>query len=119
VLVAAWAGLFTAMFALIVAAPGLPEFGSEERSGWVLTSPLIVFFLWRGSRIAWWIALLLTAPTVPLYANAMLNGHGYLGFDPKGLAAVLLGAAAVVALTSPALEASLGKRRPAAVVPHP
>jgi hypothetical protein len=57
--------------------------------------------------LAWWIGAVLGAVAVLLDAFSVLFGHGGLGFEPKALLTALLEVAALVVLTSPALERSL------------
>jgi hypothetical protein len=116
-LILAFGLLTAATIVLTVFAPGDPSY---DRRGWgpaLLVFALLVLFLERGSRIAWWVALFMTAPCVFIYAWVAFFGSGG-SFGPKALAAALLQAAAVWVLTAPALEASLGKRSPR-VAPSP
>jgi hypothetical protein len=118
-LVSAFGALNGAAIVLIVLAPGVPSFyDTSSAKATALTEALVVAFLLRGSRIAWWFGLFLTAGAVPLCTlSALSDGAGRFRFDPKAMCVALLEAAAVVVLTSPALERSLGRKRLRSVRP--
>jgi hypothetical protein len=107
-LVALYAAVSAATIAVIALIPGLP-FYSQSASVQVAIAvdALLVLFLLRGSLVAWWIGLTLSAVGVALDAYSMLFGYGTLEFVPKAFLAGLLEGAAFVVLASPALERSL------------
>jgi hypothetical protein len=111
-LIAIYATLSAAVIALTALAPGLPSFSpSSPAQASIFVEVLVVLFLLLGSLLAWWIALIFSFIGVMLNGYSMLFGHGALGFEPKALGVMLLEAAALVVLTSPALECSLRRRR--------
>jgi hypothetical protein len=111
-LIAIYATLSAAVIALTALAPGLPSFSpSSPAQAAIFVEVLVVLFLLLGSLVAWWIAFTFSVVGVVLNGYSMLYGHGALGFEPKALGAGLLEAAAVVVLTSPALECSLRRRK--------
>ena len=109
-LVGAYASLAAATIAVIALVPGVP-FYSQANSVQVTLAvdALLVAFMLRGSVVAWTIGVILSATGAGLDGISMLYGHGHLGFEPKALLAAFLEAAALVVLTSPALERSLGR----------
>ena len=110
--IAIYATLSAAVIALTALAPGLPSFSSSSPAqAAIFVEVLVVLFLLLGSLVAWWLAVLFSFVGVMLNGYTMLFGHGALGFEPKALGVLLLEAAAVVVLTSPALECSLRRRR--------
>jgi hypothetical protein len=111
-LIAIYATLSAAVIALTALAPGLPSFSpSTPARASIFVEVLVVLFLLLGSLLAWWIALIFSFVGVMLNGYSMLFGHGALGFEPKALGVLLLEAAAVVVLTSPALEFELRRRK--------
>jgi hypothetical protein len=111
-LISIYGALAAAVIALTALAPGVPFFSpSSPVQTAIAIEVLLVLFLLRGSQLAWWIALMFSGLAVMLDAIAMLYGHGALGFEPKALGALLLEAAAVAVLRSPALECSLRRRK--------
>jgi lysylphosphatidylglycerol synthetase-like protein (DUF2156 family) len=108
-LLAAFGLVNVATIALIAIAPGALSYTDNDWLAPLTVLAVVLYFLNRGSRIAWWIALLLTAPCVVLYGWFAIFGGD--GFDAKELSAALLQALAVWVLTAPALEASLGRQR--------
>jgi hypothetical protein len=109
-LVGAYATLLAATIAVIALVPGVP-FYSQANSVQVTLAvdALVVLFLLRGSLLAWSVGVILGVAGASLDGFSMLFGHGRLGFDPKALLTALLEVAAVVVLTSPALERALGR----------
>ena len=112
-LILAFGLLNVATTVLVLVAAGNPSYLGRGWLASLVVLALLVLFLDRGSRVAWWIALLLTAPCVVIYGWVAFFGS----FDPKALAVALLQAAAVWVLTAPALEASLGSRAGTRVAP--
>jgi hypothetical protein len=56
-----------ALLDLTVAMPGNPDFSSGWGAvGAVVVQLLVLWWLWRGSRWAWLIAVLMAVPTLPL-----------------------------------------------------
>jgi hypothetical protein len=111
-LISIYAGLSAAVIALTALAPGLPSFSpSTPARSAIVIEGLVVLFLLFGSLLAWWIALIFSFVGVMLNGYSMLFGHGALGFESKALGVMLLEAAAVVVLTSPALECALRRRK--------
>jgi hypothetical protein len=109
-LVAAYAALSAATIAVIAAVPGVP-FYSQGNSVQITIAVdgLLVLFLLRGSLLAWCSAAILGAGGAVLDVFSTLFAHGGLGFEPKASLTALLETAAVVVLTSPALERSLSR----------
>jgi hypothetical protein len=111
-LIAIYGALSAAVITLTALAPGVPFFSpSSPVQTAIVVEVLVVLFLLRGSLLAWWIALIFSVVGVVVDAYSMSFGHGALGFQPKALGALLLEAAAVAVLTSPALECSLRRRK--------
>jgi small-conductance mechanosensitive channel len=111
-LIAIYATLSALVIALTALAPGLPSFSpSTPARASIFVAVLVVLFLLLGSLLAWWIALIFSFVGVMLNGYSMLFGHGALGFESKALGVMLLEAAAVVVLTSPALECALRRRK--------
>jgi hypothetical protein len=112
VLLATYTALLLALFVLTAFVPGVPFQSSRTIGGTVVLDALVLYFLWRGSRAAWYVAAILSAVGVPLYAGSMLSPHGELSFNLKGLVALLLEAAALFVLTAPGLQPA-SQRSPA------
>ncbi len=111
-LISIYGGFSAAVIALIALTPGVPSFSpSSPARASIGVEVLLILFLLFGSLLAWWIALVFSAVGVMLNGNSMLFGYGALGFEPKALGVLLLEAAALVVLTSPALECELRRRK--------
>jgi len=108
-LIAAFAFLNVTTIGLTALAAGEPSYDGNGWFGTLFVLGLIAYFLARGSRVAWWLALLWAAPSA--FVLGWFAFFGAAGFDPKELAAAVLQAFAVWVLIAPALEASLGSRR--------
>jgi len=109
-LIAAFGLLNVATLLVTLFAPGDPSYSGDQWAVQLSVLTLLILFLRRGSRIAWWISLFLTAPAVVIGVWVALFGSGG-SFDVKALAVALLQAVAVSVLTAPALESSLGRHR--------
>jgi hypothetical protein len=107
-LVSTYAAVSAAAICVIALIPGLPSYSrGDSVQVTIAVEALLVLFLLRGSVLAWWIGAVLGAVAVLLDGFSVLFGHGELGFEPKALVTALLEVAALIVLTSPALERSL------------
>ena len=89
-----YTALTVALFALTTFVPGVPFQSARTIGGTIIIDAVLLFFLWRRSPTAWWIAVSLDAIGIPLYVISTFSGT----FNPKGVAALLLEAAAVFVL---------------------
>ncbi len=101
-----YAGVQAALVTLTALAPGEPSYGRGGASAEtaIATTALLVLFLRRRSRLAWWISLLFDAGGAAIFTLVAVFPDGGLGFGAKALLAALLSAAATAILVSPSVE---------------